>query len=89
AFQTLQREYDALLTQLSQHHSRCTALEQKLSLSDAEIASLRDEKQRIQSQVMALEREVEELKESREEARRQLGRSGAQYVRIVEMAARL
>ena len=89
AFQTLQREYDSLLQKLERQRTKCTTLERKFEVSDVEINSLTDEKEKLQSQVAALENQVEELQQSRDEARRQLVANGAQYMRIMEMANRL
>ena len=89
AFQTLQREYDSLLQKLERQRTKCAALEKKFEVSDVEINSLTDEKEKLQSQVAALEVQVDELHQSRDEARRQLVANGAQYMRIMEMANRL
>ncbi|KAF2022109.1 hypothetical protein BU24DRAFT_457998 [Aaosphaeria arxii CBS 175.79] len=89
AFQTLQREYDSLLQKLERQRTKCTTLEKKFEVSDVEINSLSDEKERLQSQVITLEAQVEELQESRDEARRSLMANGTQYMRIMEMANRL
>ncbi|KAH7126805.1 hypothetical protein B0J11DRAFT_286673 [Dendryphion nanum] len=89
AFQTLQREYDSLLQKLERQRTKCAALEKKFEVSDVEINSLTDEKEKLQSQVATMEMQVEELHQSRDEARRQLVANGAQYMRIMEMANRL
>lgn len=89
AFQTLQREYDSLLQTLEQQRTKCTTLEKKFEVSDVEINSLTDEKERLQGQVTMMESQVEELQQSRDEVRRQLVANGAQYMRIMEMANRL
>ncbi|KAF2476508.1 uncharacterized protein BDR25DRAFT_66709 [Lindgomyces ingoldianus] len=89
AFQTLQREYDSLLQKLERQRTKCATLEKKFEVSDVEINSLTDEKEKLQAQVATLEHQVEELQESRDEARRQLVANGAQYMRIMEMANRL
>jgi chromosome segregation ATPase len=88
-FRTLQREYDNLLQKLERQKTKCATLEKKFEVSDIEINSLTDEKEKVQSQVIALESQVEELQQSRDEARRQLVANGAQYMRIMEMANRL
>jgi DNA repair exonuclease SbcCD ATPase subunit len=88
-FRTLQREYDNLLQKLEQQTTKCTTLEKKFEISDAEINSLTDEKEKLQVQVAAMVTQVEELQQSRGEARRQLVANGAQYMRIVDMANRL
>lgn len=89
AFQTLQREYDSLLQKLERQRTKCATLEKKFEVSDVEINSLTDEKEKLQSQVAMMESQVEELQQSRDEARRQLVANGAQYMRIMEMANRL
>lgn len=89
AFQTLQREYDSLLQKLERQRTKCATLEKKFEVSDVEINSLTDEKEKLQCQVAALESQVEDLQQSRDEARRQLVANGAQYMRIMEMANRL
>lgn len=88
-FRTLQREYDNLLQKLERQKTKCVTLEKKFEVSDCEINSLTDEKEKLQSQVVALEGQAEELQQSRDEARRQLIANGAQYMRIMEMANRL
>jgi len=89
AFQTLQREYDSLLQKLERQRTKCATLEKKFEVSDVEINSLTDEKEKLQAQVIVLENQVEDLQQSRDEARRQLVANGAQYMRIMEMANRL
>lgn len=89
AFQTLQREYDSLLQKLERQRTKCATLEKKFEVSDVEINSLTDEKERLYVQVAALETQVQDLQESRDEARRQLVANGAQYMRIMEMANKL
>ncbi|KAL1796577.1 hypothetical protein ACET3X_005117 [Alternaria dauci] len=88
-FQALQREYDALLQSLERQKSKCATFEKKLEVSGIEINSLKDEKERLLAQVLAVEGQIEELQQSRDEARRQLVANGAQYVRIMDMANRL
>ena len=89
AFQTLQREYDSLLLKLERQQTKCATLEKKFQVSDVEINSLTDEKEKLQAQVAVMEGQVEELQNNRDEARRQLVANGAQYMRIMEMANRL
>ncbi|OCK92387.1 uncharacterized protein K441DRAFT_688340 [Cenococcum geophilum 1.58] len=89
AFQTLQREYDSLLQKLERQRTKCATLEKKFEVSDVEINTLTDEREKLQAQIAALESHVEELQKSRDEARRQLSANGAQYMRIMEMASRL
>jgi chromosome segregation ATPase len=89
AFQTLQREYDSLLQKLERQRTKCATLEKKFEVSDVEINSLTDEKERLYLQVAALEGQVEGLQQSRDEARCRLIENGTQYMRIMEMANRL
>lgn len=89
AFQTLQREYDSLLQKLERQRTKCATLEKKFEVSDIEINSLTDEREKSQAHVAALETQVEDLQRSRDEVRRELVANGAQYVRIMEMANRL
>lgn len=87
--QTLQREYDALLAKLERQRTKCITLEKKFEVSDVEINSLTEERERLQAQVAILEGQAEELTRGRDDARREMAESGRQYVRIVEMANRL
>jgi hypothetical protein len=89
ALQTLQREYDALLQKLERQRVRSQTLERKFEVSDAEINSLTDEREKLTAQVQTLETQVEELQQSRDEARRMGTESASQYMKIVEMADRL
>jgi DNA repair exonuclease SbcCD ATPase subunit len=89
AFQTLQREYDSLLQKLERQRTKCAILEKKFEVSDVEINSLTDEKEKMQIQVVSLESQVDDLQQSRDEARQQLIDNGAQWMRIVEMANKL
>jgi chromosome segregation ATPase len=89
ALQTLQREYDSLLQKLERQRTKCATLEKKFEVSDVEINSLTDEKERLNAQVAMLEAQAEELQQSRDDTRKQLVDNGAQYMRIMEMANRL
>jgi chromosome segregation ATPase len=89
AFQTLQREYDSLLQKLERQRTKCATLDKKFEVSDIELNSLTDEKEKLKAQVAVMESQVEELQETRDEARRELVANGAQYRRIMEMANRL
>jgi chromosome segregation ATPase len=89
ALQTLQREYDSLLQKLERQRTKCATLEKKFEVSDVEINSLTDEKERLHGHVAVLESQVDELQQSRDETRKQLVANGAQYMRIMEMANRL
>jgi chromosome segregation ATPase len=78
-----------LLQKLERQRRKSATLEKKFEVSDAEINSLTDERERLQSQVTSLENQVEELQQTRDEARSQLVANGTQYMRILEMANRL
>jgi predicted nucleic acid-binding Zn-ribbon protein len=88
-FRTLQREYDSLLQRLERQNTTCATLEKKFEVSDVDVHTLTDEKEKLQAHVTAMEGQAEELQQSRDEARRQLVANGAQYMRIVDMANRL
>ena len=89
ALSSLQGEHNKLLAAFSRSQTRASALEKKHSVSDTEIISLTEEKLRLQSQVVELERDVEELARSRDEFRQAAVQEGAQYVEIVKRASRL
>jgi hypothetical protein len=89
ALQTLQREYDALLQKLERMRLRSQVLEKKFEVSDAELNSLADEKEKLANQVQTLETQVEELQQARDDARKTGAEAAAQYITIVEMAGRL
>lgn len=89
AFQTLQREYDSLLQKLERQRTKCATLEKKFEVSDVEINSLTDEKEKLYEQIATLETQVEDLQQSRDEARRQMVAQGAQYSQIMDMASKI
>ena len=89
ALQTLQREHDNLLAAFSRSQIRCTTLEKKFQVSDAEINTLTEERLKLLSQIEAFETQVEDLMSSREEARKQSVANGGQYMKIMAMASRL
>jgi predicted nuclease with TOPRIM domain len=86
---TLQRDYDSLVQKLERQTAKCATFEKKLEISDGEMNSLTDEKDRLSTQVSAMEGQIEELQQSRDEARQQLVTNGAQYMQIMDMANRL
>ncbi|KAK7700734.1 hypothetical protein SLS57_012019 [Botryosphaeria dothidea] len=89
ALQTLRQEYDALLSKLDRQRTKCAALEKKFEVTDVEINSLTTEKEELEARVVALEQQVDELREQRDDARRREVQTGGQYRSIVEMASRL
>jgi hypothetical protein len=89
ALSSLQREHDKLLAAFSRSQTRASALEKKHAVSDSEIISLSEEKMRLQTQVIELERDVEELSRTRDECRQAAVQEGAQYVEIVKKASKL
>jgi chromosome segregation ATPase len=89
ALQTLQREYESLLAAFSRQQARYSTLDKKTKVSDIEIKTLTEEKIRLQSQVDALESQVEDLIKGKEESHQQSVASGAQYMQIMAMSSRL
>ena len=89
ALSSLQGEHDKLLAAFSRSQTRASALEKKHAVSDSEIISLSEEKMRLQTQVIELERDVEELSRTRDECRQAAVQEGAQYVQIVKKASQL
>ncbi|KAK0628064.1 hypothetical protein DIS24_g10828 [Lasiodiplodia hormozganensis] len=87
--QTLRQEYDALLSKLDRQRTKCATLEKKFEVTDVEINGLTAEKEELEARVAALELQVEELREQRDDARRREVRTGEQYRSIVEMAGKL
>lgn len=89
ALQTLQREYDSLLQKLERMRTKCATLEKKFEVSDAEINSLTDERERLEKQVETLEKQLEDTQNARDEARSTSAEQASQYMKIMEMAGRL
>lgn len=89
ALQTLQREYDNLLQKLERMRTKCATLEKKFEVSDVEINSLTDEKERLEKQVETLEKLLEEAQNARDEARSTSSEQASQYMKIMEMAGQL
>ncbi|KAK2807501.1 hypothetical protein FQN50_005369 [Emmonsiellopsis sp. PD_5] len=89
ALKTLQGEHDRLLAAFSRQQSRYATLEKKTKVSDHEIETLAEDKQRLESQIESLESQVEDLIKGKEESRQQSVASGAQYMQIMAMSSRL
>ncbi|KAF2234145.1 hypothetical protein EV356DRAFT_181665 [Viridothelium virens] len=89
AYETLRREYDSLIENLNRQRTKCATLEKKFEVSDTEINSLTDEKERLQAQVGELEMQVEDLQQKREDERREHDAHHAQYLKILENASLL
>lgn len=89
ALQTLQKEYDSLLQKLERQRVKSGTLEKKFEVSDAEINSLTDEREKLTDQVQFLGKQIEELQNTRDETRRMGTESASQYTKIVEMADQL
>lgn len=89
AYTTLQREYDSLLQKLERQRTKCSTLEKKFEVSDAEINTLTDERDKLLIQIGDLESQLEDLVKARDRARKEVVVNGAQYMRIVEMASKL
>jgi len=69
--------------------TKCATLEKKFEVSDAEINSLTDEKERLEKQVETLEKQLEEAQSARDEARSASAEQASQYMKIMEMASQL
>ncbi|KAK2785537.1 hypothetical protein FQN53_007622 [Emmonsiellopsis sp. PD_33] len=89
ALTTLQGEHDRLLAAFSRQQSRYATLEKKTKVSDHEIESLAEDKQRLESQIESLESQAEDLIKGKEESHQQSVASGAQYMQIMAMSSRL
>lgn len=89
ALTTLQREHDQLLAAFSRSQIRCSTLDKKSQVSDHEINTLTEEKIRLQQQVDALETQVEELSQARDNVQRQSTADGAQWRQIMAMSSQL
>jgi hypothetical protein len=89
ALASLQGEHDKLLQAFSRSQIRANTLEKEHSAADSEIISLTEEKLRLQSQVIELERSVKDIGRSRDEFRQAAVQEGAQYIEIVKKASRL
>lgn len=89
ALQSLQGEHDRLLAAYSRLKTRCATLDKKFEVSDAEMNKLIEERICLQSQVDALEGQVDGLVKSRDDARSQSVANGGQYMKIMSMASRL
>lgn len=68
---------------------RCSTLDKRSQVADHEINGLTEEKIRLQQQVEVLEKQVEELIQARDEARRQAAADGAQWRQIMAMSSQL
>lgn len=89
ALSSLQGEHDKLLAAFSRSQLRASTLEKRHVVSDTEINTLTEEKLRLQTQVLDLERDVEELTRSRDETRQAAVQDGAQYMDIIQKASQL
>lgn len=89
AFETLQREHQNLLSAFSRSQSRAATLDKKFIASEAEIHDLNDGRIRLQAQIEALEAQVQEIQQIREDAHTQSVTEGAQYMQIMAMSSKL
>ncbi|MCJ1389277.1 hypothetical protein MMC18_002133 [Xylographa bjoerkii] len=89
AHQILQGEHDKLLAAYSRSQTRCATLDKKSQVSDNEINNLVEDRIRLQTQVDALEVQVDELQHSKDAAQKQSVASGSQYMQIMGMSSRL
>lgn len=86
---SLLSEYSTLLKVLERQRVKCTTLERKFHVSDAEIVALANEKERLEQAIEGMEKQMRELRKSRDDARKQGADAAAQYLRIVQMAGKL
>lgn len=89
AFETLQREHQNLLSAFSRSQSRVAMLDKKFVASEAEISDLNDGRLKLQAQIEALEAQVQEIQQIREDAHTQSITEGAQYMQIMAMSSKL
>ncbi|KAH0538663.1 hypothetical protein FGG08_004738 [Glutinoglossum americanum] len=89
ALQTLQAEYNHLLSAYQRSQLRCGTLEKKFQVSDTEINNLTEERNRLQAQCEGFEKQVEELLEQRDAANKLSIANGGQYTSILQQASRL
>jgi hypothetical protein len=69
--------------------TKCATLEKKFEVSDGEINSLTDEKERLEKQAETLEKLLEEAQNARDDARSTSSDQASQYMKIMEMASQL
>jgi predicted nucleic acid-binding Zn-ribbon protein len=86
ALQTLQTEHDRLRSAYQRSQMRCATLEKKFQVSDAEINNLTEERNRLQTQCEAFEKQVEDLLEQRDAANKMSIAGGGQYTSIIQQA---
>ena len=89
AHQILQGEHDKLLAAYSRSQTRCATLDKKSQVSDNEINNLVEDRIRLQTQVDALEAQVDDLQQIKDEAQKQSVASGSQYMQIMGMSSKL
>lgn len=89
AFETLQRDHQILLSAFSRSQSQAAVLDKKLLASQAEISELNDGRLGLQVQITALEAEVQEIQQIREDAHTRSITEGAQYMQIMAMSSKL
>ncbi|KAI9775282.1 MAG: hypothetical protein M1839_001334 [Geoglossum umbratile] len=86
ALQTLQSEHDRLRSAYQRSQMRCVTLEKKFQVSDAEINNLTEERNRLQVQCEAFEKQVEDLHDQRDAANKLSIAGGGQYTSIIQQA---
>jgi hypothetical protein len=89
AHNTLHSEYQVLVQRLERQRIKCSTLERKFEVSDAEIVSLSNERERLEQIIELMTKQMKDLEKSRDEARKRSSEASAQYLRIVEMAGKL
>lgn len=89
AHNTLQHEYHILFQRLERQRIKCSTLERKFEVTDAEIISLSNEKDRLEQVVEMMEKQMNDLQKSRDDARKRSSEAASQYLQIVQLASRI
>lgn len=89
ALQTLQSEYSSLLQKLQRERTKINVIEKKTAVAEEELNALTTRNEDLAEQVKELEVQLQEAEEKREESVRAFGSEKAQWVRMLDMGARL
>ncbi|KAJ9630704.1 hypothetical protein H2203_001228 [Taxawa tesnikishii (nom. ined.)] len=89
SLQTLQSEYASLLQKLQRERTKIQAIEKKSAVAEEEINALTARNEDLADQVKALEAQLEEGDQKREHYHREFIAEKAQWVKMLEMGARI
>jgi len=89
AYTTLAKEYDMLFQKLSRQRVKCSTLERKFEVSDAEIITLSNEKERCEERIEGLEQHIMSLEKQRDAALKAKEDSKSQWLQIMGNATKL